>query len=366
VRIPQECAGSAVVGKEIADNLMGLNLDNSVKLRAFQTKREYMPYGNVLVVDDVETNLYVARGLLAPYGLTVETVMSGFETIDKIKEGSTYDIIFMDHMMPKMDGIEATKIIRNLGYTKPVVALTANAIAGQAAVFMENGFDGFISKPIDIRQLNMVLNKFIRDKYPADVVEAARKQKAFMYSGGVQKKALDPQLAEIFVRDAKKAVTELEAVYSNKCDSDNDISTFVITIHAMKSALANIGEIDLSADAAKLEQAGREKNTGLILSELPLFLKKLRTEIEKLEPKEDAGQNADDAGDNQFLKEKLLVIKEACASYEKKTAKDALAEIRKKSWPHSVNEHLSAMSAHLLHSDFDEAIQVIDGYLQQI
>ena len=366
VRLPQESAGSAVIGKEIAENLMELNFDSSVKLRAFQIKREFMPYGHVLVVDDVETNLYVARGLLTPYGLTIETAMSGFESIDKIKNGSVYDIIFMDHMMPKMDGIETVKIIRGLGYSQPIVALTANAIAGQAAMFLENGFDDFISKPIDIRQLNMVLNKLVRDKYPSDVVDAARKQKILMYSGGAQEKSLDPQLAEIFITDAKKAITKLEEVYSNKCSSDYDLSTFIITIHAMKSALANVGEADISAKAAKLEQAGREKNIKLVLSELPSFMETLNTITERLKPKDDTGENEGVSGDNQNLKEKLLIVKEACVSYNKRTAKKTLAGIREKTWPRNINEHINAISAHLLHSDFNEAVKVIDNCLREI
>ena len=231
---------------------------------------------------------------------------------------------------------------------------------------MENGFDDFISKPIDIRQLNMVLNKLVRDKYPPEVVEAARKQKALMYSGSVKRKALDPQLAEIFITDAKKAITKLEEVYLNKCGSDDDLSTFVITIHAMKSALANVGETDISAEAAKLEQAGREKNVRLVLSELPLFIETLSTVSERLKPKDDTGENAGDLGDNQNLKEKLLVVKEACASYDKKTAKNTLAGIREKAWPRYINEQINAISAHLLHSDFDEAVKVIDSCVQQI
>jgi len=335
VRLPQEYVGSVVIGREMADNLMRLNLDNSVKMRAFQISREYMPYGHVLVVDDVETNLYVARGLLSPYGLTVETAMSGFETIDRIKDGFTYDIIFMDHMMPRMDGIEATKIIRGLGYSKPVVALTANALTGQAAIFMENGFDDFISKPIDTRQLNMVLNKLIRDKYPADVVKAARKQKDSLHSDGGQKEAVGSDLAEIFVRDAKKTITKLEEVYSNKCGSDDDLLTFVITIHAMKSALANVGEANLSADAATLEQAAREKNINLILSELPSFMEMLHTVIERLEPaavttEEDAGNNANVAVDNQYLKEKLLAVKNACRYTIKKPPRTRLRNLKKR------------------------------------
>jgi signal transduction histidine kinase/CheY-like chemotaxis protein len=366
VRLPQECAGTTVIGKEMADNLMQLNLDNSVKIRALQVNREYMPYGRVLIVDDVETNLYVARGLIAPYGLSVETAMSGFEAIDKIKAGLTYDIIFMDHMMPEMDGIKATKIIRDLGYSKPVVALTANALAGQAAIFLENGFDDFISKPIDIRQLNMTLNKLIRDKYPAEVVEAARKQKDRLYSSDGQKKSLGPDLAEIFVRDAEKAITVMERIYLNKFRRDEDISIFVINIHAMKSALANIGETNLAADAATLEQAGRDKDINLILSKIPSFLEMLHTIIKKLEPQEGAGKNAGDLGDNQYLKVRLQVVKDACALLDKKTAKDTLAEIRVKTWPQPVSEQLGAMSVHLLHSEFDEAVQIIDACMRQL
>jgi signal transduction histidine kinase/DNA-binding response OmpR family regulator/HAMP domain-containing protein len=364
VRLPQECVGSVVIGKEIADNLMTLNIDNSIKLRALHMKKEYMPYGSVLVVDDVETNLYVARGLLTPYGLSVETATSGFEAVDKIRDGSTYDIIFMDHMMPKMDGIEATKIIRSFGYSKPIVALTANAIAGQAAIFMENGFNDFISKPIDIRQLNMTLNKLIRDNYPSDVIEAARKQKDLLYSGNVQKKVLEPELAEIFIRDAKKAITIMETIYSNNFRRDDDLSTFIIHIHAMKSALANIGETALSTDAATLEQAGREKNTSFILSEFPSFIEMLQDTIKKITPAIVTGE--EDTGDNRYLKEKLLALKEVCASYDKKLAKDTLAEIKKKTWPKSVNEQLGAISIHLLHSDFDETKQIIDDWVMRL
>ncbi|WP_461252343.1 response regulator, partial [Treponema sp. R8-4-B8] len=149
-----------------------------------QITRDYMPYGRVLVVDDVETNIYVARGLLAPYGINVDTALSGFEAVDKIREGRLYDIIFMDHMMPRMDGIEAVKIIRSFGYNEPIVALTANALAGQAEIFMNNGFDDFISKPIDIRQLNGVLNKLIRDKQSQETLEDANKKKNNLYAGG--------------------------------------------------------------------------------------------------------------------------------------------------------------------------------------
>jgi signal transduction histidine kinase/CheY-like chemotaxis protein len=177
IRIPQGYVDSTVLGKEGAANLQQLHIDRKAGNKKSSVIREYMPYGKVLVVDDMEPNLYVAKGLLGPYGLSIDTSSNGPEAIEKIKSGQTFDIIFMDHYMPEMDGIEATKILRGLGYKEPIIALTANALVGQVKVFLENGFDGFVSKPIDTRQLNSVLNKFIRDKYPAETVEAARQLK---------------------------------------------------------------------------------------------------------------------------------------------------------------------------------------------
>ena len=165
VRLPQQYVDSRVVGAEAADKLRQFRFESSPMLKKAQIKREPMPYGSVLVVDDVDTNLYVARGLLEPYELKIEMAASGFEAIEKIKAGNVYDIIFMDHMMPKMDGIEAAKRIRAMGYARPIVALTANAIRGQAELFLQSGFNDYISKPIDIRQLNIVLNELIRDKH---------------------------------------------------------------------------------------------------------------------------------------------------------------------------------------------------------
>jgi CheY-like chemotaxis protein len=179
VRLPQgTVVGARVLGKELAESISRLSYDQSAqKKNGPQIVREYMPYGSVLIVDDMEPNLYVARGLMLPYGLSIETASSGHEAVSKIKNGAKFDIIFMDHFMPGMDGFEAVKIIREFGYTRSIVALTANAVVGQADLFMENGFDGFISKPIDIRQLNVTLNKLIRDRYPAETVEAARRLK---------------------------------------------------------------------------------------------------------------------------------------------------------------------------------------------
>ena len=122
-------------------------------------------YGSVLVVDDVETNLIVTRGLLKPYSLQVDLVKSGMDAIRKISDGRIYDVILMDYMMPGLNGVETMEILRNMGYDYPIVALVASDLYWNAGVLFGNGFDDVVSKPIDMRQLDLVLGKYIYDKH---------------------------------------------------------------------------------------------------------------------------------------------------------------------------------------------------------
>jgi PAS domain S-box-containing protein len=367
VRVTQERVGSEMLGKELTENLKHFRLSGAGQIkRAPQITHEYMPYGRILLVDDVETNLYVARGLMAPYGLSIETAESGIEAIEKIKGGAVFDIIFMDHFMPEMDGIEATKIIRDHGYTRPIVALTANALTGQMEVFLANGFDAFISKPIDIRQLNSTLNKLVRDRHPQEEVEAARRLKDTLRnrSGGVESEALPgSQLAEFFMRDAKKAISILEAIHTNNYRRNNDMQMFIITVHAMKSALANIGEKVLSDAAYRLEQAGRDGDTAIIMDEVPIFIRNLYAVIKKISSKDEKREKVELTDEDQsYLRKKLAVIQKACAVYDNKAAKETLAELKEKPWPPQVNELLNIISGHLLHSDFEEAANAAGDY----
>jgi len=369
VRLPQTIIGEAVLGKVVAENLKQFHLGKAEQLKkAPQIVREYMPYGKVLIVDDVESNLYVAKGLMTPYGLSVETASNGFEAVDKIRNGAVFDVIFMDHMMPKMDGIEATKIIRGLGYVHPIVALTANALTGQAEMFMENGFDGFISKPIDIRQLNLSLNKLIRDKQPPEVLDAARRQalknNMAKSASTEEQPASYYKLAALFVLDAEKAFESLNAIHSNGYRNADDIQTYVINVHAMKSALANVGETELSATALKLEQAGKAEDIKAMTAETPAFLEALRGAIEKNKPKGDDGDADVECSDSDrmYLEEKLLAIQKACGEYDGIAANKALTELGQRKWPRSVKGLLDAIALHLLQSNFEEAAELASNY----
>jgi CheY-like chemotaxis protein/HPt (histidine-containing phosphotransfer) domain-containing protein len=357
VHLKQGYAGPTKLGREVAENLMGFRLTGMSRMKKAQIVREHMPYGKVLVVDDMETNLYVAKGFLVPYGLKVETALSGTEAVKKIERGDEYDIVFMDHMMPEMDGIETVKQIREKGYTKPILALSANAVVGQADIFMANGFDGFISKPIDIRELNAALNKYVRDRQAPEVVAAARAA----YGDGVVADTLqqvDPELARIFTNDAERAMAIIQG-YEARSYEGSDLQMYIINVHALKSALANIGETKLSGLAKDLEQAGREKNLAYITDETPAFLKGLRLVVDKLKlgKEEHKAEEVSDE-DMAYMRQMLMAIKEACAEYDVDAAMAALTELKQKPWPGEYGKLLDTISEHLLHSDFDEAESV--------
>ena len=369
VRMPQGTVDNEVIGKEMAENLQQFRVNRYMKNdKRAQINRDPMPYGTVLVVDDVETNLYVIEGLLKPYHLTLDSVMSGFEAIDIIKSGKVYDVVFMDHMMPKMDGIEATKHIRDFGYTAPIVALTANAVVGQSDIFLQNGFDDFISKPINIQNLDSVLNKFIRDKQPPEVIEAARKQIAEMAENDSDEQPqTNSLLIESFLHDSRKAIATLEDMrQSEGYNTDTGLKTFTVTVHGMKSSLRNIEENKVSELAYKLEQAGKDKNIEFIKASIPDFLDKLSFVVEKLEFKKEMTQSEekDVKDDIEFINKQLLSIKEMCVDYDRMGVLNGLAEI--KSCSKETKVVLDKIKEFVTHSDFEKAEEAAEEYARSL
>ena len=358
--IPQKISSTEVCGAELVEKLKDFSFQSTAITNKTKFIREYMPYGSVLVVDDVESNIYVTSGMLAPYGLLIDTVSSGFEAIDRIKNGHEYDIIFMDHMMPKMDGIEAVKIIRSMGYNHSIVALTANALLGRAEMFLQNGFDGYISKPIDSRELNSSLNELIRNKKPPEVVEEARQQQR----EGKMKNVSDSsqKLIQAIVKDAENAINVLENIYANINNLDDvSLNTYIITVHGMKSAFANIEEKGLSSFALKLERAGKEKNFNIIKNETLAFIDELRMIVAKFKPaveEEEEITNEDAA----YLRKKLIEIKDASAVCDKNTINDALGDLLEKDWPKHIMAVLDEITTHTLHSEFDKALSAAENF----
>jgi len=165
VKIKQQVIDSESIGHDLAQSLSDFTFTEDKQNYRLRTKNPTMPEGKILVVDDVETNLYVAEEILLSYELQIDLCTSGFGAIEKIESGKKYDIIFMDQMMPDMDGIETTQKLRIMGYEGVIVALTANALVGNSEMFKQKGFNDFISKPIDVRLLHEILVKYINKPF---------------------------------------------------------------------------------------------------------------------------------------------------------------------------------------------------------
>jgi len=349
VRIPQKPHGSEVFDKETVDNMQNLEVTQKSLRRITKFTREPMPYGRVLVVDDVESNLYVVKSFLMPYRIAVQTVTSGYDAIERVQAGEVYDIVFMDHMMPGMDGIEATKIMRALGYSHPIVALTANTFKGATEMFMNNGFSGFVSKPIDLNLLNSYLLRYIRDKQPPEIIEDARNKRSDAENGN----GFAKRLTESFLMDASKALGVFEPVLQAREFSKEALKAFTTQAHSMKSALANIGRNESSMYAAALEVASQKFDVQTIEALAPRFADILREIVSELSP-EDASHDAIDE-DLPFLRDSLYVIAQACARYDIDAAKETLERLNQKQHSKERKELIREIATSLLYGDFDEA-----------
>jgi len=301
IRLLQTFVNNDVLGEETAQELR--NFQYSIAGKERLAERSWMPYGKVLVVDDMPVNLHVAKGLLEPYGLRIYTADSGKEAVEMIMSGEKYDLIFMDHMMPEMDGVETVKEIRaweagqytnrNLRKQIPIVALTANALVGSSELFLSNGFNGFISKPVDIVQLNETLNKWVRDKQSKNTLKKAEEEKkarkvmdsseqleeqipemeipginlehGIAATGGTFEGYL--RVLSAFSRDAHERLPML--------GNEKDMNGFVTNVHALKSALLAMGANELSSQAAMLEAAGKSGQEDVINENLAVFTEQL-------------------------------------------------------------------------------------------
>ena len=273
------------------------------------------PSAKVLIVDDINTNLKVAEGLLLQYRIQVDLCSSGKEAIEAIKS-KKYDLVFMDHKMPEMDGIETTKYIRALSaenpYYKyvPIIALTANAVSGAREMFLKNEIDDFLSKPIDTVKLNAILEKWIpeekrgnsaRENDEASIeitntstenidgegvniinepgkelsIEGVNVKKGVMLCGGKFEDYLE--MLAVFLQDGLDKIHEIGT--SLKA---GNLHLYVIYVHALKSAAAVIGADELSRMAKDLEAAGNRKDMAYIQmhnDELLSALKSLTNDI---------------------------------------------------------------------------------------
>jgi CheY-like chemotaxis protein len=258
--------------------------------------RSSIPHGKILIVDDILTNLDVAKGLMEPYEMTIHCASGGAQAIEIVREAKTkYDIIFMDHMMPEVDGMEAVRVIREEIGTEyalnvPVVALTANALVGNQEMFLNSGFQDFLSKPIDVLKLDAVINKWIPSRpedAPRQVRETGAEADAIGGRSTAELETLGLDAAEgarrygmkTYLRIIQSYVTHMPQLLDKLRDlTEESLSDYAITIHGIKGASYGISAKKVGTLAEALEKLAKSGNFEAVKQNNAAFIK----EAEKL------------------------------------------------------------------------------------
>ncbi len=256
------------------------------------------PDAEVLIVDDNEVNLTVAEGLLRPLQMRIDTATGGKEAIDKISV-KHYDLVFMDHMMPEIDGIETTRLIRRFHpeYNDvPIIALTANAMEGTKDLFLSEGMNDFVAKPIELRHIVSRIKYWLPDDKIQKVQEGSVFKEAEMELSDVEEiniEGLDTKYA-LSILGSKSLfwevlhdfyrVIEKKANTIKEKEEDADWPGYTVEVHALKSAARQIGALELSDLAAAMEEAGNARDIELIHEKTDSMLVMYRDFLTILDP----------------------------------------------------------------------------------
>jgi len=357
------------------------------------------PDARILVVDDNRVNLEVAKGLISQYGADVILASSGTEALARLEEDESYDLIFMDHMMPGMDGIETTVKIREK-YTTPIIALTANAIKGVEEEFLNAGMNDYLTKPIELKRLMEVMDRWIpetekkRDQEDinavSDLINGGSSGEDSR--GNVNREWLD-KLTDIDVnkglenslKDIEMYKTLLNSfIASNKPETfekqleEHDLAAYQISVHALKSSARYIGAEELSDLAKHFEDLARDRKEEEILNEkegLETLLDKVLKEIEEaLEEEEREGETENEGNTDsaellsaEELKGHLEKIRSLLNDMETDEAEEALKEFAELSGvPQDIRKEAKEALKLLRDFDYDEAEERIESALRSV
>ncbi|MDR1021256.1 MAG: response regulator [Synergistaceae bacterium] len=334
------------------------------------------PGFRALIVDDIRTNLAVAKGFLSPFKMDITTCTSGREAIEAAR-GRAFGMVFIDHMMPEMDGIETARAIRELrGYGNvPLIALTANAMTGMREMFLSKGFDDYLSKPMEAPKLNEVMERWVphgvRAAIPDDAPDAAQEAVTIKIEG------IDTQLGLKRLRGSTKDYLEALVIYRRDAEaalsvmkdmSANDIAGFTIQAHALKSASANVGATALSEEAAILEEAGKRLDSQAIRDGIDAFIERLASVASGIRRALEAKGAADARAGNTGSALPPCGLQELLDAISSRDigAIDMALDGLSAAAPHGrAKDALSLVSDHVLLANFDEAEAILKGLLEE-
>ncbi|GHU41255.1 hypothetical protein FACS1894190_09140 [Spirochaetia bacterium] len=383
VRIEQTQVGKDCIDEKTITELKTYNFVNTAN-KNFEINK-IINNGRALVVDDVQTNLDVTKGILMRYKLLVDCVRSGKEAIKLIEEQKyIYDIVFLDHMMPEMDGIETIQIIRKkidseYAKTVPIVALTADAIAGSREMYLNAGFNDYISKPIDIMLLDKVLNKYMSNKFQnvpvydfinnaslntvEDKINSTIDIDGFDWNEGLQRFGNQEDYLEIlksYVETTPDLLNNIQAV------SSETLPNYAITVHGIKSTCKSIGAFAAGKKAEELEYAAKERRLDFVLKENPAFLKmtyKLISELTDIinnysSNQEKPKKESPDAGT-------INSLFNACTNYDMQNIDAYIEELEKYDYKYGADLILE-LRKHLNMSNFEAVTERIKKYMEEL
>ena len=307
VMIPQ-----TVVDRRTLEEVPDVSVEETETAELFTTEGY-----KVLVVDDNIVNLKVARGFLKGYGFELTEAGSGQEAIEQVRQ-TRFDIIFMDHMMPGMDGIEAGQIIRSdcgeNGTSPVIIALTANAMAGVREKFLSCGFQDFIAKPLNRIALNEVLMKWIPEERRKKRTEEQAWQSLIPEDTHIRGIDLDAamryqsgnagdyrELLELYCIEGKRKIVLLQELFQEK-----NYNRYGIEVHGLKSASANIGAIKLSDMARTHEEAAAREDETFIVEGFPKLLAAYEKQLENIRAFLDQKREEDVSGLGEISRGELL------------------------------------------------------------
>lgn len=336
------------------------------------------PEAHILLVDDNELNLVVAKELLKPLRMQIDTAENGLQAV-KMVRGSQYDLVLMDHMMPVMDGIEAAKAIRALPEDKyqklPIIALTANAMVDARKEFLNAGMNGFVAKPIDFaricNQLKLWLPKdLVRDvpkeeakKLLADdlsdrEIQPEDPQMGFSFEEGVKhcgSKAALMKTIRIFYRTIDSKANKIE-----QCLKEGLISDYVIEVHALKSSALLIGAVLLSEAAKELEDYGKQGKTEVLEEKTPDVLTMYRDLKNILRPYAEKEEDAKkEFSDGEWITA-LQQIHQCIEQFDLDGVDQIMEQLEEYQVPECIRESMDQLRVYVADVSMEEIMELTD------
>jgi len=296
VTLMQSFVSDEKIDPVVIESLTTHQYSRSKSARTLRRNTARLPYAHVLLVDDNLTNLEIAKGLFMPYEMKIDCVSSGKKAIEAIStELVRYDAVFLDQMMPGMDGVEAAERIRNLGtdYAKnlPIIAFTANVVSENEEYFLSQGFQDFLTKPIDIPKLDDIIMKWIYNKEKEASYVSSGEHRVDNEEKDIKKGSVFPKdlkIENLSIQDGIKRFGNNERTYlhvlrtyaSDTRDllmkitsvDESKIHDYEIIVHGIKGSSKDICALELGTLAEQLENAAKNSDIGFLTEHNPRFL----------------------------------------------------------------------------------------------